>query len=70
MGKVSAFRDPDWMYQQQEGIFCAACGDEILSAEPSFFTGSVHIHEECAKEYIMEEFSIDELARQLGFIRQ
>lgn len=68
MGKLFADLEEERLYQ--EGVYCDACGDEIYPAEPSFFTGEAHIHEDCAREYISEQFSVDELARALGFVRQ
>lgn len=69
MNHVTAVRDPDWMYRESDGCYCAACGDTIGSGETAYFTGEGHVHEECLKEFVMEEFSTDELARALGFTR-
>lgn len=69
MRKVTAVRDPDWMYQEGEGCYCSACGDAIVPGEPAYFTGEGYVHEECLKEYVLEEFSTDELACALGFLR-
>lgn len=69
MKKVTAVRDPDRMYREDVGCYCSACGDAILPGEVAYFTGEGHLHEECLKEFVFEEFSTDELARALGFRR-
>ncbi|MCQ2418800.1 MAG: DUF2175 domain-containing protein [Clostridia bacterium] len=70
MNKLPAVRDPDRMYCESDGCYCAACGDAIVPGEAAYFTGEGHLHEECLREYVLEEFGTDELARSLGFVRQ
>lgn len=70
MNNYPAIRVPEEAYRESDGCYCAACGDVILPGEAAYFTGEGHLHEECLKEFVLEEFGTDELARALGFVRQ
>lgn len=54
----------DWMYHTKPCV-CKVCGDTVYDGDKAYRTNDGCIHDECLMEYIIDEYSNDELAEAL-----